>query len=86
METSAGPPPPMTKQLVSLFPNLVTMVPCPRGGRAFVERYAAGCLARPLVNQIIHLNDIHGCTREEIADWLDTLPLVLTAAAVPKGD
>ena len=85
MEAFAGPPP-LARQLISLFPNLVTMVPCPLGGRTFGERRAAGCLARPLVNQIIHLNDTHGWTREQIADWLDTLPIVLTAAATPNGD
>jgi hypothetical protein len=78
--------PPLARQLISLFPNLVQMVVCPLGGPTFLERCATGCLGRPLVNQIIHLNDNHGWTRDQIADWLDSLPFVLTAAAAMKGD
>jgi hypothetical protein len=77
---------PLAKQLTSVFPNLVRMVPCPLGADTFAERCAAGCLDRPVVNQIIHLNDHHAWTREQIADWLDSLPLVFTAAAATKGD
>ena len=31
----------------------------------------------PITNICVHLNDQHGWTREEIADWLDTLPFDL---------
>jgi hypothetical protein len=77
---------PIARQLVSVFPGLTTTVPCPVGGRSFAERYPSGCLARTLVNQIIHLNDTHGWTREQIADWLEVLPVGLTIAAATKGD
>jgi hypothetical protein len=77
---------PIARQLVSVFPNLARTVSCPLGGPTFNERLASGCLARPLVNQIIHLNDNHGWTRERIADWLETLPLALATVATNKGD
>ncbi len=34
-----------------------------------------GCGRWPLAGAITHLNDHHDWTREQIADWLDTLPL-----------
>jgi hypothetical protein len=69
-----------------VFPDLARAVSCPLGAHTFDKRLASGCLARPVVNQIIHLNDNHGWTREHIADWLETLPWALTTAATSKGD
>jgi hypothetical protein len=85
MGTFVGAPS-MAEQLLSVFPNLARTVSCPLGAPTFTRRLAGGCLARPLINQIIHLNDSHGWSRERIADWLETLPLVLTTTATNKGD
>lgn len=41
---------------------------------------------RPLVSIIPHLNDAHQWTREQIADWLETLDVDLTIQPTSKGD
>ena len=62
--------------LWTMFPQLVEPIACP-------TCHSIQCPFRagpPTLAEIIahHLNDQHGWTREEIADWLDTLPPNLT--------
>lgn len=63
--------------LVRLFPNLSAYsAPCP------VCKTASG----PLGRIIPHINDNHQWTREQIADWLDTLDVDLTAKPQAKEE
>lgn len=42
------------------------------------------CMTLPIPSIVMHLNDIHKWTREQIADWLDTLDVDLTIKPVEK--
>lgn len=58
-------------ELARLLPGLDSLTPCPRcsGHKETNTRSVRG--------QIVHLNDKHRATREEIADWLDALDVDL---------
>lgn len=64
--------------LTGLFPGLTEIVHCPA-----CDDYDELC---GLTDLIIHLNDGHEWTREQIADWLETLPVDLTLVSASKGD
>jgi hypothetical protein len=51
-------------QAITNHPTMATQIKCPKQGCGHNE---------PLNYIIIHLNDRHKWTREQIADWLDTL-------------
>jgi hypothetical protein len=60
------------KEFIDRFPFARHEVVCPVSG-------CYGDSWKPhLKAAIVHLNDRHHWTREDIADWLDTLPLDLT--------
>jgi hypothetical protein len=51
-----------------------------------IMRCPAGCTKRiPLGALIVHLNDYHEWTREQIADWVATLAPPAPAPAAPAG-
>lgn len=54
-------------KFADMIPGISEMVACPEG-----------CGKSPLYMLIQHINDGHLWDREEIADWLDTLPIDLT--------
>lgn len=56
--------------LYALLPGLRTRVYCPANGNV-------DCESLQVSDQVIHLNDTHRWTREQIADWLDTLDVDL---------
>lgn len=59
--------------IIDMIPGIKKMdVNCP--ATACVRE----ALTDTLLNQIIHLNDTHQWTREQIADWLETLDFDLT--------
>lgn len=58
----------MQRELKSVYPELTRAVRCP------VCPKDNGPMS--LESVIVDLNDLHHWTREEIADWLDTLPEV----------
>ncbi len=67
--------------------SLQTPVDCPGAG----EKVYDGLICEskkpcPLSDRIMHLNDSHRWTREQIADWLDTLDVDLTFKATSEGD
>lgn len=53
-------------------------VPCPKGCRP-------GFHEGNIASLIVHLNDDHKWSREQIADWLDTLDVDLSFP-VPEGE
>jgi hypothetical protein len=59
----------------SLIPSLDYDVSCP-------GKEECGGTIMALFEMIIHLNDMHRWTREEVADWLETLDLDLSFKAV----
>lgn len=61
----------VVSELVRMIPDLEKTVLCP----VIVEDTFFGPVS--LVNVVMHLNDDHKWTREQIADWLDTLDLNL---------
>jgi hypothetical protein len=81
---SPSPPPGLgdvAEALRSLCPAYISeKTPCPAcllasGGIAYL---AYGSIAISVGQQIVHLNDFHRWTREEIADWLEGLDVDLT--------
>ena len=67
--------------LSAQLPAMKEMVLCPRKGEVTKDSiYGSECEAVPnaLWNVIQHLNDDHRLTREEIADWVRTLPFDTT--------
>lgn len=67
--------------LSAQLPAMKEMVLCPRKGEVTKDSiYGSECKAVPnaLWNVIQHLNDDHRLTREEIADWVRTLPFDTT--------
>ena len=62
--------------LREMFPQLVEPIACP-SCQSTQSQHLPG---PPTLTEIMvdHLNDQHGWTREQIADWLDTLPPDLT--------
>lgn len=85
---------PVVDDLAKLVPALATeKATCPGCG----DGCACGCgmkaidtgfsvSDRPVAEVIMHLNDQHRWTREQIADWLETLPIDLTIQAASTGD
>lgn len=60
-------------QLIKIIPGIRTAVAaCPIKGCTELRGPVA------LLTTIVHLNDFHHWPREDIADWLDTLPFDLT--------
>lgn len=80
-------------ELARLFPRLLdTEVHCPAQGRQFPPGSGLYGSCPPAVTPariakvIVHLNDHHCWTREQIADWLETLDLDLTVQPSQQGD
>lgn len=85
-------------RLTQLLPGLLDKVWCPR--EDCYPQYASGLEATAEPSEIIgytqahgtltsiiqHLNDSHEWTREQIADWLETLDIDLTFAPEPPPE
>lgn len=56
-------------ELSAILPGMNARLNCPR---------CTNANERELSDLIVHLNDVHRVTREEVADWLETLDLDLT--------
>jgi hypothetical protein len=68
-------------EILNKIPDLRTKVKCPLFGRKIprgVSSYPCAKKAEVLWYLVQHLNDQHKLSREEIADWLDTLDLDLS--------
>lgn len=88
----------VTEELAKLVPAIETAeVRCPAAGKRLARRANWSPNAVPpkcgygkkkssLNAIIIHLNDGHKWTREQIADWLDTLDIDLTLQPAATGD
>ena len=63
--------------LKALFPITTSIVRCPSCGAAVRTR----CLVGYLAGCIVHLNDAHRWTREQIADWVETIEQASTIRA-----
>lgn len=69
----------LSHQLIRRISSLEEeIVFCPDGKCAEHEHSNEPPLSSLLLDMILHLNDDHHWTREEIADWLDTLDVDLT--------
>lgn len=73
------PPQPnsVIQELGQVFPNIL---------RSTVPHPVIGGTPDYIYNIVIDLNDGRGWTREQIADWLDSLPVDLTLQPESKGD
>jgi hypothetical protein len=65
----------MGDQLGTVFPGIHQKLNCPDCG-AYTQLYYI----------LVDLNDDHGWTREQIADWLETLDIDITLVAESSGD
>lgn len=71
------------KELERVVPALGEPTLCPEPGCGNHEPAAP---MQPIASVIVELNDRHLWTREQIADWLDTLPYDLTIQPASEGD
>lgn len=71
----------LARALAARIPDVRTGVLCPAPDprpRTSVSVFYPCGLQMNVFDCVIHLNDYHGMSREEIADWLETLDLDLT--------
>lgn len=73
------------KTLTKAFPGIKgATVECPCRKKKWGVTLGDSCVygtnaPTPLADTVIHLNDVHHWTRDQIADWLDTLDIDLSA-------
>jgi hypothetical protein len=69
----------IVSELAAILPALAThRLRCPLWMDDTTDTPTACCWRKPLSEVIVHLNDHHRWTREQIAGWLDTLDVDLT--------
>src|ERR1035437_882623 len=80
------------EELAALFPGLAETMLCPTGrgcheaGGWMSSTHSPYSPNRPIGELIIHLNDGHKWTREQIAAWIDSLDIDFTLQSASVGD
>ena len=79
----------VVKELAALVPALTLQwVACPTPDPILVaNKGKPACRPCKISVMVLHLNDVHGWSREKIADWLESIPdLDLTIKPKEKTD